>query len=477
MLTEHLPMSWWRIVSVALIPLVASCTEPNPRSCADGFCNDPAFPFCDADGALEGTPNTCIAVSCSPRGFIACRGESAIRCNDTGNDFEFVQCELGCEEAAGGCAKCSSNAQCANPTPVCDVSGGDCRGCQTDDECDSQVCDLATGACLAETQVVYASPTGSGTGSCLLGSPCTITRALQTSVADPTRATVRMLPGTYGAAMDIQGGTVNVVGTGATLLVTSGTRGLNVGTGANVSVRGLTLDLDRELRCDGANGRPKLTLSDLRIQARASGAIVTQCDLALRDVEIVFDAGGGDFTAVSGTSLDAERVLARGTDPTFPGSLLAQGTGLDIRVVNSVFDDASFGFIPQDTTSRLRFAFNTHHVPRNIPSAAMFCSGNAQTLIQNNVFHSPGATNSLDAATCTATFNVISPQMQAVAANNILQDPMLVNAANGNFHLLAGSPAIDAAMPSGGPDPAADFDGVARPQGAAKDIGAFEFKP
>jgi len=41
-----------------------------------------------------------------------------------------------------------------------------------------------------------------------------------------------------------------------------------------------------------------------------------------------------------------------------------------------------------------------------------------------------------------------------------------------NFHLTAGSPAIDAGMNTG---LATDFDGVVRPQGSAFDIGAFEF--
>jgi hypothetical protein len=54
-------------------------------------------------------------------------------------------------------------------------------------------------------------------------------------------------------------------------------------------------------------------------------------------------------------------------------------------------------------------------------------------------------------------------------------DPRFVNAAGGDFHLMTGSPAIDAA------DPAAtlstDYDGTARPQGAGRDLGAFEYKP
>jgi MYXO-CTERM domain-containing protein len=56
-----------------------------------------------------------------------------------------------------------------------------------------------------------------------------------------------------------------------------------------------------------------------------------------------------------------------------------------------------------------------------------------------------------------------------------LEDPLFVAAETGDFHLGAGSPAIDSA---GGPDqPGQDFDGVSRPQGVAKDMGAFERVP
>jgi hypothetical protein len=53
-------------------------------------------------------------------------------------------------------------------------------------------------------------------------------------------------------------------------------------------------------------------------------------------------------------------------------------------------------------------------------------------------------------------------------------NPMLKDAANGDFHLQMSSPAIDAADPAA--TDAVDFDGTARPQGARRDIGAFEYK-
>ena len=51
---------------------------------------------------------------------------------------------------------------------------------------------------------------------------------------------------------------------------------------------------------------------------------------------------------------------------------------------------------------------------------------------------------------------------------------MFVDPANDDFHLLFNSPAIDAGTNTG---VATDYDGTARPQGAAYDIGAYEYTP
>ena len=58
------------------------------------------------------------------------------------------------------------------------------------------------------------------------------------------------------------------------------------------------------------------------------------------------------------------------------------------------------------------------------------------------------------------------------------QDPLFMNPAGWNYHLLAGSPAIDAADPAGVPPaPATDIDGQERPIGLGVDIGADEAQP
>jgi hypothetical protein len=102
---------FWLGVLVAF----AACTKPNPKSCADDFCDDPAFPFCDTDGSISGAPGTCVAVGCTPLEFEECRGDQAVVCAASGDDFDLTNCEFGCDETIGGCKTCVPG------TPGCDV--------------------------------------------------------------------------------------------------------------------------------------------------------------------------------------------------------------------------------------------------------------------------------------------------------------------------------------------------------------------
>jgi hypothetical protein len=70
---------------------------------------------------------------------------------------------------------------------------------------------------------------------------------------------------------------------------------------------------------------------------------------------------------------------------------------------------------------------------------------------------------------CNYNVGAVTVGHDAKAVN---ANPNFVSATSQNFHLASGSPAIDAGMNTG---VATDFDGVLRPQGAAFDIGAYEF--
>lgn len=90
-----------------LFGLLAACTKPNPASCADDFCSDPALPFCDVDGSIGGVADTCIAVSCEPNTFESCRDENhALICSGDGANFQLTECEFGCGDE--GCLPCNT---------------------------------------------------------------------------------------------------------------------------------------------------------------------------------------------------------------------------------------------------------------------------------------------------------------------------------------------------------------------------------
>ena len=114
----------WRTFGVAAL-LLAACTRPNPRSCNDGLCTDPLFPYCDVNGTLGGERNECIAVSCPSDSFVSCEGNLEYRCNALGNNYVATSCELGCSEALAGCRLCEPNrTQCTNGSVArCDERG------------------------------------------------------------------------------------------------------------------------------------------------------------------------------------------------------------------------------------------------------------------------------------------------------------------------------------------------------------------
>lgn len=106
----------------------------------------------------------------------------------------------------------------------------------------------------------------------------------------------------------------------------------------------------------------------------------------------------------------------------------------------------------------------------DVPSAI---SGGSITA-RNNIFALGSATaTAFDKVSALTESNNLFTQ-GAPAANSISGDPKFVDAVKDDFHLLSGSAAIDKGTNVG---LTKDIDGVAIPQGAAPDIGAYEFKP
>jgi hypothetical protein len=472
---------------VALI--ITSCTRPNPRSCADGICDDPTFPFCDVDGALEGIPLTCIAVSCTPGEVAACRGQEAIRCNATGNDYELVECALGCDEGFGGCVGCATNQQCTNPNPVCD--GGSCRACVIDDECDSLVCDADVGTCVPEARIVYAGPEGSNvTEICTKEEPCSLARAGSIAVGSANPVVLRLLPGTYrdtlvanrqmtspllvvarGATIEIVGGDAIVIRGGASLDI----RDLTV---VKVNTNGATA-----ISC-GATGDPisRVLLRDSMLSTPGSSSLsIGRCSATVTTTQVRTSLSPVTLNTDGQFVGDRLQLSAIGNaDPVF--NLF--GTNVSVRVTNSIFRSTGVSFATSDATppgSQLFFAYNTFVFtkPQSDGSEVNCFGSNAPRTarFENNIIFSTTTAEPFLGNRCDMVNNIIAPFAGSLPGN-ILANPRLVDAAGGDFKLQANSPAIDAAAPSQVQlDVDHDFEGTPRPQGPKSDIGAFERAP
>jgi hypothetical protein len=105
-----------RSVAWSLLLILVGCTKSNPRSCLDGVCDDPRFPFCDVNGDIGGTPDTCIEGQCEPNAVTGCQDDDLVTCNANGTNFETTPCELGCQgaDAQASCNLCEPNTSSCN---------------------------------------------------------------------------------------------------------------------------------------------------------------------------------------------------------------------------------------------------------------------------------------------------------------------------------------------------------------------------
>lgn len=458
---------------VGLVIVISGCTSPNPRSCSDGACTDPALPFCDVDGAIGGTAETCIAVTCTPNEHASCRGDIDVRCNATGTNFDLVECSLDCNDALGGCTTCTTNEQCSNPAPVCEVTSQTCRGCRTDDECDSEVCDLDAGRCLPISEVVYASPAGGPSAPCTKDMRCSLTQAVGLAVANPLRSTIRLASGSYTTPIRTTTGTLTIVGPGATLQgpVSS------IARGSIVTIRGVRLDLTGGQLLCGGDGTSTATmlggtlhLRDLEVYANGNAWYLVGCTGTVRRVTVAGTAAGPPPIIIlqANSSLDADGLRVNGL-ATYPVSLRAE-TQSTVTVVNSVFDNSR---ISANTSNQITVSYSTLAVNDGYP-ALVTAAGNTINMANNILVTSAGS--AVDCSGCLVNHNILFPQGPGSGTNTIA-DPQFVAPATGDYHLRATSPAVNAAMSSASPANDHDHEGVARPQGAAPDIGAFERTP
>jgi hypothetical protein len=156
--------------------------------------------------------------------------------------------------------------------------------------------------------------------------------------------------------------------------------------------------------------------------------------------------------------------------------------GTKVHVTNSVFTNVRDMHISQGETD---IQFSTFI---NLASPAD-CTGDTtpgdhgKRIYSNNLFVNTMNKDNAAGSTCFYHYNLMVPQIADVPNSDHLivlpsvelANPRLKDIAGGDFHVLAGSPAIDAADPAATLDH--DLDGHKRPEGPRRDLGAFEFTP
>lgn len=341
-----------------------------------------------------------------------------------------------------------------------------------DAECASEVCDLDTGRCVAESEVIYASPTGTDTAGCTHQRPCSVPRAIAVASADPSDPVVRLLPGTYSTPLGFRSGFVRVVGTGVSLRAIEA---IDVRESAVVEIRGF--EIYGYVSSTGAGSLfPSLTVRDSTIRGGYT-AMVGHGTLRLLRSSV--EPAATVVAVFDDATFEADRARFEGISSG--GYLAARSRRMRVRITNSIFERTVLLLDNEDDApdrSEYHVSFSTFAF--DDPAHIQLCSdpgGHPRSAIfENNIFY--GTSSQVQSVIsdhhCTLAGNITHPQQYDFGSTNLDVDPRFVDPAARDYRLQPGSPAVDAAVPSSGPGIDHDFAGTPRPQGARRYVGAFE---
>jgi len=366
---------------------------------------------------------------------------------------------------------------CPASMPVCEQGTQTCRACIADADCPSDVCHELTGACVAEAEAIYLAPGGTGS-ACTRTAPCE-TMENAGGAMSATRHTVKVADGVYTDRIDLR------ARNGATSIIVSGSDRSAAGpefvvtAGSNKTQSNITVVIEgitiRGTEQDGLETQGPTTLARVHIRdSGGTGVFSRGSTLRIIDSRIESNASNGVVANAGVVEIERTSILSN----TNGG--LRIDSGVAYSVINSVI--ALNGTTGTTTVGGVRilgtappsgpqvFKFNT--VARNRASFAVALAvecGRPVTIVSSILASFGGAFNPETTGSCSATTSLYQANAPN-AGGNITGEPMFVSATDS--HVLPGSPAVDAAAPSGAPS--VDIDGDPRTGNDAPDIGADE---